>query len=223
MKLIDSFVEDLEGFLGVQRTNISLADMWRRSCPDSTKGIELSNYLATAATLPYYKDACGLLKTFVDGYKEKFGKTPFFHRALRWRIEQADKVTPEERDEGWERIYTYKKWLLANVFKKGTVLVLPVEDGKPSSRESSPPPFGLLSGYHPLYLSPIAGTPEVTSPIGEISYPSEVTQRDEPLPISVSVVSCPGTDLDLIDLVHEVLKKGKKPVDLATGRSIFKN
>lgn len=29
-------------------------------------------------------------------------------------------------------------------------------------------PFGLLSGYHPLYLSPIAGTPEVTFPSEQI-------------------------------------------------------
>lgn len=45
MKLIDSFVQDLENFLGVPRTKVSLADMWRHSCPDSAKGVELSEYL----------------------------------------------------------------------------------------------------------------------------------------------------------------------------------
>ena len=47
MKLVDSFVQDLESFLGVQRTKISLAAMWRPSRPDSAKGIELSEYLET--------------------------------------------------------------------------------------------------------------------------------------------------------------------------------
>ncbi|TGO51362.1 hypothetical protein BOTNAR_0359g00120 [Botryotinia narcissicola] len=215
MDFIDSFVRDLEGFLGVRKTEISLAEMWRNSSPKSAENIELSDYLETAGTLPYYKDACGKLEEFLEGYKRKFHKAPFFHQALRWRWEQANKTSPEARDEGWERIYTYRKWLLANVFKDGAIVVLPIDEGKPNNRENPPP------GYSPLYLSPIAGTPEVTAPIGEITYFSQVTQREEPLPISVSVVSCPGTDLDLIDLVHEVLKAGGNPVSVAAGRSIF--
>ncbi|RKU43266.1 hypothetical protein DL546_005344 [Coniochaeta pulveracea] len=138
---------------------------------------------------PIIKTLATSCKGFVDGYTHKFGKRPFLHRALRWRWEQADKLTPEERDEGWERIYTYRQWLLNNVFSAGTVVVLPIDDGTPNSRENPPPPFGLLNGYHPLSLSPIAGTPEVTRPIGEITYRSDVTQLNEPLPISVSVVT----------------------------------
>ncbi|TGO30774.1 hypothetical protein BPAE_0003g00580 [Botrytis paeoniae] len=136
---------------------------------------------------------------------------------------QSNKTTSEARDQGWKRIYTYRKWLLANVFKDGTIVILPIDEGKLNNRENPPPPFGLLSGYSPLYLSPIAGTPEVTAPIGETTYFSQVTQREEPLPISVSVMSCPGTDIYLIDLVHEALEAGGKPVNVAVGRSIFGN
>lgn len=48
-------------------------------------------------------------------------------------------MTPRERDEGWERIYTYKKWLLANVFSERAILVLPIDEGKPNNRENTPP------------------------------------------------------------------------------------
>lgn len=51
----------------------------------------------------------------------------------------ADKITPEERDEGWERIYTYMKWLLENIFANGAVLVLPVDEGNPNYRDAPPP------------------------------------------------------------------------------------
>jgi hypothetical protein len=51
MKLIDSFVEDLEGFLGVKKISISLAEMWRNNCPDSAKGIELSEYVETVGVI----------------------------------------------------------------------------------------------------------------------------------------------------------------------------
>ncbi|KPM44210.1 hypothetical protein AK830_g2374 [Neonectria ditissima] len=174
-----------------------------------------------AGTLPYYKDAIQIVKEFYDGYTKEFGKTPFVHRALRWRWETADTVTPEERDEGWQRIYTYGKWLLDNIFTEGSILVLPIDEGRPNYRDTPPPAFGLLSGYSSLYVSPIAGTPEVTAPIGEILYDSEITHRKEPFPISVNVAAPPGTDLALIDLIHQTLDKGGKPIRLNTGRSIL--
>ncbi|KAK7408490.1 hypothetical protein QQX98_009357 [Neonectria punicea] len=226
MKFIDSFVEDLEDMLGTKRSIISLAELWRESSPESVTEKDLSEYLKTASclyagTLPYYKDAIEMVKEFYDGYTKEFGKTPFLHRALRWRWETADKVTPEERDEGWERIYTYRKWLLDNIFTEGSILVLPIDEGRPNYRDAPPPPFGLLSGYSSLYISRIAGFPEVTAPIGEIVYDSDITHREEPLPISVSVAAPPGTDLALIDLVHQTLEKGGKPIRLDTGRSIL--
>jgi hypothetical protein len=51
----------------------------------------------------------------------------------------ADKLTLEERNQGWERICTYKQWLLQNVFKEGTIVILPIDEGKPNSRENPPP------------------------------------------------------------------------------------
>jgi hypothetical protein len=56
----------------------------------------------------------------------------------RWVREEAEKVTPEERNEGWERIYTYRKWLLEKVFLEGTLVVLPVDEGKPNYRDATP-------------------------------------------------------------------------------------
>lgn len=49
MRVIDSFVGDLESFLGTKRTVISLADMWRDSCPVSAKEKNLADYLKTVS------------------------------------------------------------------------------------------------------------------------------------------------------------------------------
>jgi hypothetical protein len=49
MHLINSFVEDMEGFLGVKRTLISLADMWRESGPEVVQEKEISEYLRTVS------------------------------------------------------------------------------------------------------------------------------------------------------------------------------
>ncbi|KAH6974099.1 amidase signature domain-containing protein [Ilyonectria sp. MPI-CAGE-AT-0026] len=235
MRLIDSFVEDLEHVLGTKRTPISLAELWKKSPPDSVVDKDLSEYLKTArllliyphqaGTLPYYKDAIGIVKEFYDGYTAKFGKTPFVHRALLWRWETADQVTPEDRDEGWARIYTYRKWLLDNIFTEGSILVLPIDEGRPNYRDTPPPPFGLLSGYSSLYISPIAGIPEVTAP-SEWILPQLVrcdadeAEISEPFPISVSVAGPPGEFLGTRDLVVQTLSN-LLPIRLNTGRSIL--
>lgn len=63
---------------------------------------------------------------------------PVFGSCSRSVRELANKVTPEERNQGWEHIYTYRKWLLENVFHEGTLVILPVDEGKPNYRDATP-------------------------------------------------------------------------------------
>jgi hypothetical protein len=108
----------------------------------------------------------------------------------------AKNVTDKQRDELLERLHMYKPWVLDHISQAnsggGALVVLLIENGEPNYRDAVPPPFSLLSGFSPLYLSPIAGTPEVTAPVGEISYYFRISERTGPMPISVSVVSSPG-------------------------------
>jgi hypothetical protein len=107
--------------------------------------------------------------------------------------EVAENVTDAQYEELMSRLHIYKAWALDRIFKihdGGAVLVvLPIETSTPNYRDSPPPPFSLLSGFSPLYLSPIAGTPEVTLPVGKITYRSRISGKEEPMPISVSIVS----------------------------------
>ncbi|KAL8418082.1 hypothetical protein RB594_001629 [Gaeumannomyces avenae] len=166
--VIDQFIRDLEESTGVNKTEINLVEEWRKT-KETTSEDDLPEHLSRAGTMPYYKDAIKIVKSWFDDYTEAHGKTPFIHRALRWRWEEADKLSDKERDQ-----------------------VLPVEDSKPSYRDDPPPPFGLLSGFSPLYMSPIAGAPEITAPVGEVPYQSLITRREEHLPVSISLVSAPG-------------------------------
>jgi hypothetical protein len=47
MKIIDAFVSDLEAFLGVKRTPISLAEEWRKTGAETPETADLSKYLET--------------------------------------------------------------------------------------------------------------------------------------------------------------------------------
>ncbi|OCK76177.1 amidase [Lepidopterella palustris CBS 459.81] len=241
MRVVNSFVEDLVSVLGIKRTEYSLAEEWKKNRPEGVEEDDLAEYLrlvcrrsglgltwlmpAQAGTLPYYRDSYDALKDFRESYREKFGKTPFVHRALRWRWDVSKGVSDELRDELWGRIWTYKKWLLEHVLQvdqgPGTLLIYAIEDGSPNYRDAEPPPFELISGFHPFYISTIAGTPEVVAPVGEISHYSKISEREEPMPVSVAVLSAPGTDMLLIDVIKRAMEQGDRPTKLATGRSIY--
>ncbi|CAG7559971.1 unnamed protein product [Fusarium equiseti] len=165
------------------------------------------------------------MEPFRKGYYGKHGKPPFVHRYTQWQWDISKDITTEERDYYWKRSETYQKWLLekvlANCDNIFTIMVLPVGVGEPNYRDSVPAPFSPLSCYDSLNISPITGAPEVTAIVGQITYESIVTKREEPYPIGVSVIAAPGSDLALVDLVCWGMKVAGIPTQVKTGASVY--
>lgn len=74
-----------------------------------------------------------------------------------------------------------------------------------------------------LFLSHMLGGPELLVPSGQIAHQSKVTGREEFLPIAISLLSAPGTDLELMDSVFKCLKHSARATEAATGKRMFKN
>ncbi|KAF2653457.1 amidase [Lophiostoma macrostomum CBS 122681] len=224
--LIEKFVTGLELALQTKRTKICLAQLWKEDRPDGEEHDGIAKYLDTAGIYPFYYDQYHNLADFRSEYKKKHGKPPFVHRALRWQWVVAKTISKAERDECLRRCQVYAAWLLKRVFDAGSqgsikVMVLPIESGQPNYRDSPLPPYSLLSGFNPLHMPPIMRAPEVTAPVGDIPYQSIVSEREEPLPIAISLIGPPGTDLILPELVKKGLKGAGLPVEVKTGRSMF--
>ncbi|KAM7205138.1 amidase [Naviculisporaceae sp. PSN 640] len=222
-ELIDKFVSGLEQALSVRKTEISLAEQWKKDTPDGPEHGDIAVYLEKAGIYPFYHDQYYNSADFREKYKEKFGKPPFVHRALHWQWGVGKAISQEERDECWRRSELYRHWLLEKVFNADsketvTVMPLPIETGQPNYRDAELPPNSLLSGYAALNMSPMSRSPEVTAPVGDIPYLSIVTEREEPLPVAVSLIGPPGTDLILVDLVERALKASLIPTEVKTGR-----
>ncbi|KAK1961465.1 amidase [Colletotrichum sublineola] len=217
--LIENFVTGLESALGIKRVPLSIAELWRREVPDGEEYDDVAAYLETAGIYPFYYDQYHNLADFRNEYQEKFGKPPFVHRALHWQWDVAKSVSKEERDECLRRCEVYRDWLLKRVFKADdenciTIMPLPIEVGKPNYRDSKLPPESLLPGFSALHMSPIMRAPEVTAP--------EVTKREEPLPIAVSVIGAPGTDLIITEVVQKGLEASGLGASVETGRKVYR-
>ncbi|KAF2818883.1 amidase signature enzyme [Ophiobolus disseminans] len=181
--------------------------LWKEDCPDGKDHDDVAKYLEAAGTHPFIYDQYHILSSFRDRYEKKFGNPPFVHRALR-------------------RCTMYRERLLTKIFNATSedmvsVMALPIETRQPNYRDSPLPPYGLLSGFNPLHMSPIMRAPEVTAPVGDIPNQSIVTKREEPRPIAVSLIGPPGTDLMLVELVEEGMEGADLPVEVKTGRFVF--
>lgn len=88
-----------------------------------------------------------------------YGKPPFFHHAMRWQwyvnpfepgnrqtwADSCDRsisktISLEGRNRYWRRCEVYRKWLFERVFDAEsktvvTIMVFPIEAGKPNYRE----------------------------------------------------------------------------------------
>ncbi|CRL26358.1 unnamed protein product [Penicillium camemberti] len=79
-QVIDKFVSGLESALGINRTDISLADLWEKHCPDGEQHKDIATYLEFAGIYPFYHDQYHNSAEFRNQYKDKYGKPAFVHR-----------------------------------------------------------------------------------------------------------------------------------------------
>ncbi|KAG9191833.1 hypothetical protein G6011_10567 [Alternaria panax] len=83
-------------------------------------------------------------------------------------------------------------------------------------------PCGIFAAGLPgNQMSVLAALPDYTVPIGERTYFSRVTERNETLPITIGVVAAAGCDHVLMDLVTELADAGIISGEGKTGSSIY--
>jgi hypothetical protein len=70
-------------------------------------------------------------------------------------------------------------------------------------------------------MSVLAALPGYTIPIGERTYFSRATERNETLPITIGMVAAAGCDHMLMDLVAELADAGIISGDVKTGTSMY--
>jgi hypothetical protein len=70
-------------------------------------------------------------------------------------------------------------------------------------------------------MSVLAALPDYTVPIGERTYTSRVTERNETLPVTIGMVAAAGCDHMLMDLVAELSDAGIIAEKVETGSSIY--
>jgi len=83
--VFENFITKLESFLGVKKTEVNLAELWRQSNPVKSK-LSLSEYFHNTLPYVYALDQFKFYENFAREYTEAFGAKPYFNPQGQFRL-----------------------------------------------------------------------------------------------------------------------------------------
>ncbi|KAF2654218.1 amidase signature enzyme, partial [Lophiostoma macrostomum CBS 122681] len=222
--MIDAFNRQIAEAHHIPIRTVSFRDAWAKSPPEDAKGKDLRSYLERAGLHTFVHDFYHNSDAFRSRYESRYGHPPHVNKVTRWRWDVGSRITRDQRDHAFRRTQIYKSWVLDSILevdKETALVVLPIKDAVPNYRDTDPGPPFAQDVWDPLWLSSVLGAPEMSVPVGNISYRSRITRRDELLPVSVLVMSPPGTDIMLADALKTTFIKSARPLTVKTGRNMY--
>ncbi|KAJ1714963.1 glutamyl-tRNA(gln) amidotransferase subunit A [Aspergillus flavus] len=190
--VLESFIVKLERHLGLERTRISLEEIWATTKPvheNTTMKKYLEHVFEWAGNPSQWKD---FLSPFITEYRSTYGRDPALNPQLQFKRGYLPTITDEqEKEDGFS----------------DTLLLLPWSTGKPDYRDTyrdGPQRFTGI-GFFFYNLSPYSEGPEAILPVGQTSYTSRITNSTEDLPASIGISSGKGSDVMLTDFIADLM------------------
>lgn len=212
--LFEETVQQLETHLKCTRSPFNLDDLWRQTRP---AGQDESLDKATGGLYTVLTTHSCVRKT-VDPFIADFkaannGRSPFIDSVVKARQDHGRSTTTLQYETAVQSAKVFSQWFRDVVLAKSAedefpLLIFPQSWGSPTYRDepdNGPLFFSAFSIYSLSYLS---GCPDCTVPVGEARCQSRVTEAEMFLPVSLSILSSPETDLQLLALLSELEDKG---------------
>ncbi|KAI1131680.1 amidase signature domain-containing protein [Nemania abortiva] len=218
---MEDFLDSLGKAMGVKSKMVSIHDDWSKTSPVDEK--DLRQYLYELTHDGWFYSANHSFKSFRQKYEEMHGKPPFVTEVVRWYWKLGSGVSENEHQELMNRLSIFKDWFVKQYMADGAnIIALHIDKVQAKYRDVYPSDNNPnVPGLRSPYLSAILGAPELAIPISELPYMSRISNKEEKLPIVVSLMGAPGADLRLLQWTLEALKKSGRPTKAKTGKSVF--
>ncbi|KAL4964350.1 amidase signature domain-containing protein [Aspergillus stella-maris] len=228
--VFDEWIDKLATFLNATIEESSIDTYWNATAHRDHPNTDFWSFMQMVGfNLIWRNQLQKVIQPFRTAYAATFGgRTPFINPFPLARYESAANVTQEDSDIAYSRFTYFKSWFGTNVVKPDSsscsesLFVIPMATGDTVYRNNiySPPDVSSWASFTPYYFSVQSQGPEVTLPIGEVEYLSDITDVEERLPVAIDLLAHRNCDLMLLDLVGgladaEVLREVK------TGRALW--
>ncbi|KAJ9664016.1 hypothetical protein H2198_000519 [Neophaeococcomyces mojaviensis] len=220
---VTDFLRSIESAVKAPIRRINIHNAWRNSAPVDEK--DLRQFLYETTSHGWFYSAYHSFDKFRKDYGYLHGRSPFVTEVIKWYWELGQKITPEEHQEVMDRFSIFRAWFSETYFSdntKTTVFFNHIDKIQPRYRDQYPGNNNpVVPGLRATYLASILKAPELAVPIGQIPYHSRITNQIEQIPLVISLMGAPCTDLELIKWAIDVLQKAKRPTKVKTGKTAF--
>jgi Asp-tRNA(Asn)/Glu-tRNA(Gln) amidotransferase A subunit family amidase len=224
MLLYNSFISKVAAFLDAQVITINTNASFNAY---SNTSAGLSSYIGlTYSNITNYDQYRLLAQPFKQQYQAKFGKAPYWNPQTRVRWERGAMLPLSSYQNATLRYQTFQSWFRSTLTPscESTLVLYPMGPGTEDYRDIYPntppnPIFG--AGLPGNQMAVMAALPDYTVPIGERTYYSRVTERNETLPVTIGIIAAAGCDHMLMDLVADLVNEGIIAGEVKTGSSMY--
>jgi Asp-tRNA(Asn)/Glu-tRNA(Gln) amidotransferase A subunit family amidase len=214
-KQIEAMLLSLESKLNCKRIAFNIDELWRATPPigqprslDESVG-DVYSTITTASAIH------GWLDKFISDFQTVNNDAlPKISELVSKRLDHGRSLTPVQFAEGLEAMQAFRTWTETTLFgsydqEATTLLVFPQSCGRPDYREDIPDRTVLFNDTFSIYsFGFLVGCPDYTVPVAEVPYFSTATEQTEFLPVSISLIGRPGTDLELFSLLRHLYREG---------------
>lgn len=226
-KQIEGMLVSLESKLNCERIPFNINELWRATPPigqprslDEAVG-HIYSAITTASAIHG-----GLDKFISDFQTANDGASPKISELVSKRLDHGRSLEAAKLGEALEAMQAFRTWTETTLFgsydqEATTLLVFPQSCGRPDYRDAVPDRTILFNDTFSIYsFGYLVGCPDYTVPVAEVPYFSTVTQQTEFLPVSISLIGRPGTDLELFGLLRRLHQEGVIS-DVSSGTRLF--
>ncbi|EMD61569.1 hypothetical protein COCSADRAFT_123388 [Bipolaris sorokiniana ND90Pr] len=213
--IIDRFLDAMKNVLGIKKTDwFNVTTAWQQSRPQSAP-MDIQSLLGNVyATIIGQRQTELVRDPFYAKYASMHdGRLPAVNPVplVRWAFADAQPSTT--LTDALTNKTLFMDWFQDHVLKEDrrscTSAVLayvsaPIVQYRSTYR--SPPQAP--SGFTNQYFSVMAEVPDITVPIGQMSYHSTTTNHTEQLPVSINLTVAKGCDATLLELVTKLYHAG---------------
>jgi hypothetical protein len=227
-----AFVDKLVAYLSADVTSFDYQERWNRTRPVNIDP-DLELFMGYTWSALSAKEQIELVrKPFFADYAAKYnGREPYVNPSAdeywNWGMTYNETI-----DDLVLRKTTFMNWWNSEVLYQdpescsdSLVIYIGANGlktfGLPTYRYTQSGNLPILSGMSEgVFVASFSEVTDVTVPIGQITYLSNVTKKEEYLPISVDIMAAKGCDIMVLDLVNDLVADGLLQV-VQTGNSIY--
>ncbi|KAI9748793.1 MAG: hypothetical protein M4579_007117 [Chaenotheca gracillima] len=225
-RIMEDSVKQIESCLGCQRQVFNLDELWTQTRPQGqpeTLDEAVGKIYSIITTYTSTRDRIASFLT--DHQARKDGRAPFIDPLVLSRHRFGREQTRESYEAAVHAGAAFSGWVRDVLFvtedaDETPLLIFPQSFGIPRYRDTLDPSATIWTTFSIYSFGYLAGCPDYTLPIGEVGYASRISEREEFLPVSLSIVGAPSHDLTLFGILNRLAEDGVLK-DVITGPHTF--